>query len=319
MFNRQNLSNILNGIWILFICFICFCIGWFANARISSKPNLVSVAQKMILNESHYNEQTDTELSYAAIRGMLSVINDPYAELIEPEAARDLISTFAGYTGVVGLYAENQNDHAVITKVFPDSAAKSEGVEVGDKILSINNVAVDSEADSSEIGLLLRGVPGTEVKLEIMRDGQVLDLFLERREQEFLTYRMLPEKIGYISLMAFNENSSQKMKQALVELIEQKPIGLILDLRNNEGGDMFAAQEILGYLIEDGLLFTAELSGGRKVEFYAKGDAFAKDTRLRQILREYDYKSYVAEAWVAKERFITALDEQCYSLFPTSK
>jgi len=81
------------------------------------------------------------------------------------------------------------------------------------------------------------------------------------------------------------------MKLALDELLRQEPIGLIWDLRNNEGGDMFATQEILSYLIDDGLLFSAELSRQRNVKFSAQGDAFAKDIPLVVLIDETTYSA----------------------------
>jgi carboxyl-terminal processing protease len=102
---------------------------------------------------------------------------------------------------------------------------------------------------------------------------------------------MLPDKIGYISLLAFNENATQKMKQALENLLDQEPIGLIWDLRNNEGGDMQAAQDILSYFIDDGLLFTAELTRDRKVEFVAKGNALAEDIPLVVLMDGTTYSA----------------------------
>jgi carboxyl-terminal processing protease len=102
---------------------------------------------------------------------------------------------------------------------------------------------------------------------------------------------MLPEGIGYIALNAYNRTASQQMKQALEALLAQKPTGLVWDLRNNEGGDMQAAQEILSYFIKDGLLFSAELTHDRTVEFRAKGSAFAADIPLVVLMDKTSYSA----------------------------
>jgi carboxyl-terminal processing protease len=284
-------SKILNTLWMIFICIACFAIGWLANTRINSGADLIQMAQELIVEESYFYKQPEVELSYAAIRGMLNVIDDPYAELIEPEAAQDLMNAFTGNTGVVGLYAENQNGRVVILNVTPEGAAQKAGIKVGDIILSIDELPLDEDADSSETGLLIRGVPGTPVHIEILREGDVLEFTLIRQQQEFFTFRILPGDIGYLSVYAFNENASRKMKQALEALLDQEPSGLIWDLRNNEGGDMQAAQDILSYFIEDGLLFSAELTRDRNVQFFAKGGAIAGDIPLVVLIDGTTYSA----------------------------
>lgn len=137
----------------------------------------------------------------------------------------------------------------------------------------------------------MRGVPGTSVHLTIQRAGQVHEYDLVRKEQVFVTSRILPSGIGYISLSAYNQTASQQMKQGLESLLQQKPVGLIWDLRNNEGGDMQAAQEILSYFIKDGLLFTAQLTGNRTIEFQAKGGAIAGDIPLVVLIDKTTYSA----------------------------
>ena len=270
-----------NMIGVLILCGISFGVGWWVNEK-SGDPNeaLIKTAYREISTESIFNTQSGQALSYAAVRGMLSTIQDPYAELIEPQAAQNFLNTFGGKTGVVGLYAMNKNKLMVITIVYPNGSAAQAGIQLGDVLLAIDGKNLDPFDNSSETGLLLRGLPGSKVHLKMQRAGQVAEYDLVRKEQEFVTSHMLPGGIGYISLIAYNQTASQQMKQALEAIMQKKPVGLIWDLRNNEGGDMEAAQEILSYFIKDGLLFTAQLTNNRTVEFRAKGSAIAADLPL---------------------------------------
>ncbi len=262
---------------VIALCVLSFGAGfWFNGRGESSDEKLLDAAYRRIAGDSFFNQQSSSELSYAAIRGMLDTIDDPYAELIEPEAAHNFTSTFSGQTGVVGLYAEKKSDQVVISIVFPNGTADKAGLQVGDVILAIDNVTLDKDTDSSETGLMIRGAPGSTVHLKVRRDNQVLEFDLVRQVREYVDSRMLPEGIGYVSLNAFNRTASQQMKDAIEGLMAQKPIGLIWDLRNNEGGDMQAAQDILSYFIKDGLLFSAELTHDRTVRFYAKGKPIAR-------------------------------------------
>jgi carboxyl-terminal processing protease len=285
-------ENLFNTLWLIILCAACFGIGWVVNERLRSPDEkLIDTARRLIVNESIFNQGSERELSYAAIRGMLSTVNDPYAELIKPDAAQNFTDTFTGKTGVVGLYAENQAGKVVITIVFPNGPAASAGLQVGDVIQSIDGTPLEKEADSSETGLLMRGPIGSRLHLQILRGEQVLEFDIIRQEREFVATRMLPEGIGYISLNAFNENSSQQMKKELEALLAQKPTALIWDLRANEGGDMQAAQEILSYFINDGLLFSAELTDDRRVQFFAKGGAIAGDIPLMVLMDKTTYSA----------------------------
>lgn len=292
MFAPGNRRRALNILWIACLCAGFFGFGWYFHARLGNVDEqlLVSAHQK-IRSESLFNQQSGQALANAAVRGMLAEIDDPFAELIEPEAAQDLVETFAGKTGVVGLYAENRNGQVVIAIVFPESAAEKAGLQAGDVLLSIDGVKLDEDTDSSETGLLIRGAPGTAVQLEILRQGQTHLVEVIRQERQFVVSRMLPGNVAYLSLNAFNKTASARFKQALEELLAQKPVGLIWDLRENEGGDMQAAQEMLSYFIDDGLLFTAELTGGRRVPFHARGSAFAADLPLVVLM---DHSTYSA-------------------------
>ncbi len=281
-----------NIIGILILCGVSFGAGWWVNeASGSPEEKLIVAAYRQVSNESIFNTQSHQDLAYATIRGMLSTIHDPYAALIEPDAARNLINTFSGKTGVVGLYTANQDKQVLISIVYPNGSAQQAGLQVGDVLVAIDSKTLDQGTNSSETGLLLRGAPGTRVHLKISRSGQLYEYDLVRKEQEFVTSRMLPGRIGYISLIAYNQTASQQMKQALTDLVQQKPVGLIWDLRHNEGGDMQAAQEILSYFIKDGLLFTAKLTNDRTVEFKAKGGAIVPEIPLMVLIDKTTYSA----------------------------
>jgi carboxyl-terminal processing protease len=288
-FRRRQVFMLLGAIAL---CAASFGAGFWAAGRVKNPDEkLIDAAYSRIANDSFFNQYNGRQLSYAAIRGMIGNINDPYAELIEPMAAQNFTSTFSGQTGVIGLYAENKAGKVVITIVFPNGSADKAGLQVGDIILAIDGVTMDQNADSSETGLMIRGSPGTIVHLKIQRGDQVLEYDVTRQVRDYVTSRMLPGGIGYISLNAFNKTASQQMKDAIQALMAQNPTGLIWDLRNNEGGDMQAAQDILSYFIKDGLLFTAELTHGRSVQFMAKGNPIAADIPLVVLMDKTTYSA----------------------------
>lgn len=285
------------------LCILFFLLGFGVyHWTINPEEKLIAQVYQRVKNDSLFNQQTDEELSFAGIRGMLAAINDPYAELIEPEAAVNFTKTFSGQTGVVGLYAENLQGQVVVSIVFPGGAAEEAGVRVGDVILEIDGIPLDSSTDSSETGLMLRGSPDTVVQLKILREGEKLDFELVRKVRVYVSQRMLPEGIGYISLTAYNQTATQQFKDALNVLLDERPVGLIWDLRNNEGGDMQAAQDILSLFIEDGTLFSAELTNQRKVQFVAKGNALAAEIPLVVLMDHTTYSAAETSAACIAER-----------------
>jgi carboxyl-terminal processing protease len=285
-------KHVFTALGILAVCAGSFAAGlWIQQRRESADEKLVKAAFGLIASDALFNQHTDRELAYTAIRGMLATIDDPYAELIEPQAALNFSSTFTGQTGVVGLYAENQAGQVVISIIFPNGAAAKAGLQAGDVILAIDGVKLDEATDSSEAGLMIRGAPGSTVHLQVRRGEQVLEYDIVRQVREYVSADMLPEGIGYISLNAFNRTASQQMKEALEKLLAQNPDGLIWDLRNNEGGDMQAAQDILSYFIEDGVLFSAELTNDRTIQVKAEGNALDADIPLVVLMNKTSYSA----------------------------
>ncbi len=274
------------------LCALSLTVGWWIREA-AGDPNekLLLAAYREISRESFFEAQPGQQVSYAAIRGMLSTTNDPYAALIEPPAAKNFLNTFSGKTGVVGLYTSVVDTQVVISIVFPNGAAQQAGIQVGDILLAIDSKVLDQTMNSSETGLLMRGIPGTLVHLKTERKGQILEYDLVRKEQEFVSSKILKPNIAYIAIIAFNQTAAQQMKQALQSLLAQQPTGLILDLRNNEGGDMQAAQDILSYFIKSGLLFRAVLTRNRTVDFMAKGDAIAAEIPLVVLIDKTTYSA----------------------------
>jgi carboxyl-terminal processing protease len=298
--SRQILNLAVLGV----ICATWFAIGWIVRGtRLGPEVQLVEQTRHRLLSEYPAEPPPTTrELTYAAIRGMLGKIGDPYAALLTPPASERFQQDFAGQSGVIGLFPEKQDGKMVVSVVFPDEPAYQAGLRVDDVILSVDGVEFNADTSENEAILMIRGPVGEPAHFVIQRGEEILEFDAVRQPRAIVSARMLPEGIGYLTQYTFTANASQQMKQALEGLLANNPTGLIWDLRSNGGGSMEAAQQILSYFIPDGLLFTAELKGGKTREFMATGDAIAADLPLVVTIGERTYSAAETAAASIAER-----------------
>jgi carboxyl-terminal processing protease len=289
---------------IIVLCLVWFLIGWLARGwLLAPDANLVEEARQNLKNVYPSDVPNDRELTYAAIRGMLDRIEDPYAQLMDPAVGRAYLTDFAGTSGAVGVSPVKRNGHIVVDQVFPGQAADRAGLKSGDVILSVNGVSFDEDMTEAQAAMLhIAGPVGTIAHFVVQRGSDILNLDVPRQDKTLVVSRMLDDEVGYLFLSAFTQNAPLKFSPALRDLLQQHPKALILDLRDNRGGSMEAAQQIVSDFIEEGLLFTVELKGATQKQFLAQGDAVAPDIPLVVLVNKETYSSAEAAAAAIQER-----------------
>jgi len=174
-----------------------------------------------------------------SINGMISSF-DPYTNYMQESETADFKFMTTGEYGGVGAMIGQQNGKVMVLDLYENTPALKSGVLVGDVLVEIGGVKMD-KASTSRASELLKGQPGTEVKLLIQREG-VSKPFLKTIIRELVvinqvTYHgMVADKVGYINLSGFTSKASQEIHQALLDLKKQGAEKLILDLRGNGGG-----------------------------------------------------------------------------------
>lgn len=228
-------------------------------------------AVRAIIQNEYLEKPDDEELLVGAIKGMVDSLRDRYsqyytAEEYQEEILFDLQGTFAGI-GVTVL-PDKADNYIVVVKPLDDSPAKQAGIIAGDKIVKIDGQEVSAETYNKAISLM-RGEPGTEVTVTILRDGVLKDFTMVRTllENPDLEYRMLEDQIGYIWLYEFDSNAAKNFKNAVARLQEEGMKGLILDLRLNGGGYMEACTSIADALLPEGLILYTEDRKGNRQEY----------------------------------------------------
>jgi carboxyl-terminal processing protease len=293
-----------NFIFLLIICATWFFIGWTVRSRRppDADATLIEQVRQQLLAEHPGEVPSNRELTYAAIRGMLGSVDDPQAALLTPPVSQRFWDDFNGNSGVIGLFPEKLGGEMVVSVVFPGEPADQAGLRVGDVILSVDGVKFDAQTSNAEAALLIRGPVGVPARFVVRRGDEVLELNPVRQVRTIVEAQMLDSGIMHLTQHTFTANSPQKVRQALQELLPQRPTGLIWDLRSNGGGSMLAAQEILSYFIADGLLFEAELKGGEQQQFMATGDSLATDVPLVVLIGERTYSSAETAAVAIRDR-----------------
>jgi len=254
--------------------------------------------------------KNDKELTYGAIRGMLSVLrdepyNDRYSRFLDPEEYRSFLEENEGHFGgigaelgvrevkaapapqvkgteglrcpVCGTEISNPKQYqVVIIAPLPDSPAERQGLKAGDHILRVDDVPTAALA-LNETVRRIKGAPGTAVSLLVSREGlpEPLQVKITRAviSVHSVEYKMMPEKIGYLRISTFNDTTTDLVKGALKQLRADGMRGLLLDLRNDPGGGLEVCIEVASQLVGKGSVVYIQERGQPKQAREATSDA----------------------------------------------
>ncbi len=208
------------------------------------------------VNAYYVDEINPKDLVNKGIDGMLQSL-DPYTDYIAEENLEDFsIQTTGQYAGIGALIGVI-NNKTVITNPYDGYPANKAGLKVGDQIISVNGTPIEGKS-TSEVSTLLKGKPNTEVTLVVRRVGQSQEITLKINRQKIklnnVVYKgVIENDIGYIKLDDFTPGAGKEVEEAVVELKKQGAKRLILDLRDNPGGLLYEAVNIVNLFIPKGL------------------------------------------------------------------
>lgn len=190
------------------------------------------------LNRYFLYEIDETEVQDAVAKGFLSGLGDKYAAYYTKEEFNQLMEDSAGeYTGIGVSVAQLDDGSYQIYKVFDNTPAKEAGLQAKDFIISVNGETQFKDLDA--LVSAVRGEEGTFIDLELKRGDEIIKAKVERRKviTETVTYRMLENHIGYIAIEQFELTTAEQFDKAIKELTLQGMQKVIIDLRDNPGGD----------------------------------------------------------------------------------
>lgn len=182
---------------------------------------------------------------------------DPYTEYFPEQEMDNMKMLITGEYGGVGAYIRSRDGGVIITEPFEGMPAALAGLKAGDRILGIDTADV-TKATSERVSELLKGVPNSKVVLKIQRPGEKKPRKFEviRKQvmlKQVVHYGVYGDHTGYIYLDGFKEKSAQEVKEAFEDLKNRHQItSLILDLRDNGGGLLPSAVQIVNYFVPKG-------------------------------------------------------------------
>ncbi len=273
-----------------------------ATAAVSDPVSGKVAEAKAYLDRFFIEETDDTALGDAAVSAMIEATGDRWSYYISADeyaAYRENLENAYVGIGVTIQWNEEASGFEIMS-VTEGGPAEEAGVQVGDILIAVEGQST-ANLTSDETSDLVRGEEGTAVSLTFRRDGQTLELSVMRASIEtvVVSYEMLDNQIGLITIENFDMNCALRAMQAAEALVGQGAEGLIFDVRNNPGGLKSELVELLDYLLPEGPLFYSYYYDGTSDVDYS--DETCLEIPMVVLVNENSYS--------AAEFFAAALQE----------
>ncbi len=207
----------------------------------------------------------------SAIAGVINSLNDPYSEYLSKEELVSFDEDLNGnYVGVGMSIDKKKGAPLIVTSPFIGSPAAKAGIKIGDKIVKIDGKDI-LQLTATDTVKMLKGEKGTKVKVDVVREGvdniMTFELTRDNIHLEFVESKMLENKIGYVSLLRFGDNTGDAIKKKIEDLQKQGMKALILDLRSNPGGSLLEAQDISSLFVKENLIVSLKYKDESKKDY----------------------------------------------------
>lgn len=219
--------------------------GWFLQRGVDQEQNVYIQAKLFEEVVGHVenrfvDQKQPSELYRMAIDGMLEELGDPHTTFMTSKEYAALRVQTQGEYGGLGIQIGKRDGWITVIAPLPGTPAEKAGIQTGDQIIEIDGKSAQSLSEDDAVGVL-RGPKGTSVNLKIRRPGidQPLNIRIERAEihvQSVPSAYMIDDKVGYVELTVFSENSTEELRSAINQLRAKGMKSLILDMRSNPGG-----------------------------------------------------------------------------------
>ena len=243
-----------------------------------------------IVHEQFVDQPVDeTALMRGAIRGMMEALGDQHSSYMDPDEYKQANMPMDGEYEGIGAYVDITGEYLIITSPMPGSPAEKAGLKTGDTIIKVDGEDMTG-IDGNLVLRRILGPAGTQVILTVVRKDveQPFDVPITRAKITIksVEYKILDSNIGYIQMTSFGDKTTDDLNAALKDLMSKKPKGLILDLRNNGGGYLRTAIEVVSQFVPDGVVMYEEYGDGTKQTYEAIKGGLATEIPLVVLVNE---------------------------------
>ena len=292
-------SLILSGVLIAFI-----------NRRDVVTPTYVNdekynEALSIMSNEWFFSNQIDNvkeRLQNQALNGMTMNEEDPHTSYMSKEEGEEFVTSInRNFVGIGVQYQSTMEGTHLITRVFKNAPAEKAGVLPGDYIYAVDGT-ITKDLSSDNVVELVRGEEGTTVHIDVMRNGEIIPIDIVRGQISASAFGEIIDGIGYLEIVQFGQSTGSVCKAFVQEFLDAGVEKLMIDLRGDGGGYLYALQDVAGIFLPSGsIAIIEEDNQGNKEELYTKGSPIWKGPVV--ILVDEDTAS-------AAEAFVLAMKEQ---------
>ena len=318
---RQQLSWFLTLVIVAIVSFVAGARSdaLFANVasvfgvRTSNKTIDLSSVQKTYQElVANYDGKLDTQkLIYGANRGLVEAAGDPHTAYMDPDETKEFDKSLSGQIGGgIGAEIGLRNNKPTIIKPLENSPAQKAGIKAGEVIVKVNDEA-SSDWSVEKVVSKIRGEVGTSVKLTLLSDGKTREVSVVR--QNIVSPAVESEvdgEIGILKVNRFGDDTVSLSRKYASEFVEKGVKKVILDLRNNPGGTVGAAQGLLGIWLDNQIAMTerrgseivktlrttgTSILGNMKTVVLINGNSASASEITAGALREYGKATLVGQ------------------------
>lgn len=290
------------------------------TGNVTAGPGASKLEQLAALLDERFIEDVDvTALNDAAAAAMVAATGDRWSHYIPADSyAAHVEQMENAYVGIgVTITTSEEPQGFQIVKVTPGSPAEEAGIQVRDVMVQVDGQNCHTLGQDGTRNLV-RGEEGTSVRLTISRDGQLLEMDVERRRVEVpvATYQMLEDNYGLITIANFDSKCFSETKAAIEALMAQGAEGIIFDVRFNPGGYKSELVKLLDYILPEGPLFRSETWDGKTTVDESDGDhieipmavlvnadSYSAAEFFAAAMQEYEYAIIVGQQTTGKGYF----------------
>lgn len=257
---------------VYIIAAVILALGILAASSYKYVSNLVKVVA--IVRTQALQPVNSDQMIEGAVTGIVDSLDDPYSVYLEPKTFAALQEQIKGSFGGLGILVGLKDNNLTVVRAFDGTPAARAGIEAGDVIVKIN----DSDAAGIDLETaitLMRGPVGSTINLTMDRQGSQLQFTIVREEISVPTVegKVIDNSgIGYIMISQFTERTPEEMRETLLTMQDSQVKGLILDLRDNPGGELMSAVNVAKYFIPKGPIVYIDYRNGRDQEFSSEGN-----------------------------------------------